>query len=108
MYNNREHQSPKNDWDKALDPQAEPEAERLNQLMVGGKAALFYTGMCVNLLTMRPEICLLLRIDDPEWIDRERAIKRPARKLKVNWEYLLDSADEVQLSKNSRPIGGSR
>lgn len=99
MYNKPEHERPPNDWDEDPDPEKEPEVQRLIQLIDVGDATLSYTGVSINLLTLRPEICLLLRIEDPEWLDRERKILPPARGLRLNWEYLLDSADEVQLSK---------
>jgi hypothetical protein len=32
---------------------------------------LLYTGIAVNLLALRPEICTLLVIDDPKWFEDE-------------------------------------
>jgi hypothetical protein len=36
-----------------------------------GSAALLYTGVEVNLLALRHEVCTVLVIDDPGWYERE-------------------------------------
>ena len=36
-----------------------------------GSAALLYTGVGVNLLALRHEVCTVLVIDDPGWYERE-------------------------------------
>ncbi|WP_405450663.1 hypothetical protein [Streptomyces erythrochromogenes] len=54
------------------DPAGEPEVLRL-KAMLGTTAQLHYTGASVNLLTLRPEICLLLVIDFGSLV---RALKR--------------------------------
>ena len=56
------------------DPEAvhsNPHAERLFRLIGGGDASLWYTGVSVNLLMLRPEVCLTLFVRDPEWLSRE-------------------------------------
>ena len=100
MFDKKEHALPSSDFEKEPDPADEPEVVRLNRLIQVGAASLTYTGLSVNLLTMRPEICLLLRIEDTGWWDRERDIAPPNRSLKLNWEYLKSSLDEVVISKN--------
>lgn len=42
----------------------------LKTLIAKGEAKLFFTGVAVNLLNLRPEICTLLYISTPEWYDR--------------------------------------
>jgi hypothetical protein len=49
----------------------EPEIARLN---AEDQVNLYYTSVSVNLLTLRPEICLLLLVTDPAW--GTRAAKR--------------------------------
>lgn len=70
------------------DPEGEPEAIRLKAALSSGDASLYYTGISVNLLTLRPEFCLLLVIDNPSWFDHERRLARETgRPLKFGWEY---------------------
>lgn len=67
---------------------SEPEIVRLDKLISSGDAALYYTGISVNLLTLRPEICTLLLIQDPHWIGREtEAADRSGRPWKMAWEW---------------------
>ena len=47
------------------------EAKLLTGMLESGTARLLYTGIAVNLLALRPEICTLLVIDDPDWFDTE-------------------------------------
>ena len=44
-----------------------PALLKLLSLMQAGKAALYATGVILNLLTLRPEIATLLLIHDPDW-----------------------------------------
>ena len=39
----------------------------LDTLLKNGEAELYFTGIAVNLLNLRPEICTLLLIKSPEW-----------------------------------------
>ena len=43
------------------------EARLLNDMLGAGDAAPLYTGVAVNLLALRPEVCAVLIIDDPRW-----------------------------------------
>lgn len=42
----------------------------LQQLIQAGSAGLYFTGVALNLLTLRPEICALLLIHEPAWYTR--------------------------------------
>ncbi len=68
-----------------------PEIRRLAELVATDAADLLYTGVSVNLLTLRPEIGTLLLVRDPDWIRREssRELTRPMRS---GWEYLRREA----------------
>jgi len=44
-----------------------PEVRYLAHLLDSGGAKFIPTGICVNLLNLRPELCALLLIEDPEW-----------------------------------------
>ena len=60
--------------DGRVDPQAiyrRREARLLNDLLEHGSAALLYSGVGVNLLALRHEVCTVLVIDDPSWYGRE-------------------------------------
>ncbi len=47
-----------------------PAYHYLQDLIKTGKAGLYFTGVALNLLTLRPEICALLLIHDPAWYAR--------------------------------------
>lgn len=49
-----------------------PEARALTQMLDRGDAQLLYTGVAVNLLTLRPEICTVLIVHDPGWYEHHR------------------------------------
>jgi hypothetical protein len=78
------------------DVHAYPEIARLQEMLRDATVArLVYTGISVNLLTLRPEICTLLLIRDPDWLAQEaRADRRP----QLAWEYLRDQ-DKVELGR---------
>jgi hypothetical protein len=44
-----------------------PNLEYLRSLLANGDAQLLLTGVTVNLLNLRPEICTLLYVESPEW-----------------------------------------
>lgn len=65
-----------------------------------GALQLYYTGISLNLLTMRPEICALILVNDPDWYDRERgAAKRAGKPMLPGWE-VLKKEDEHLLPRN--------
>jgi hypothetical protein len=60
--------------DGRVDPNAiyhRREAQLLNGMLKAGDAALLYSGVAVNLLALRHEICTVLVIEDPRWYERE-------------------------------------
>jgi len=74
--------------DGRVDPQAiyhRREARLLSDLLATGDAALLYSGVAVNLLALRPEICTVLIIHDPHWYERE------CGELRICDEYLQQS-----------------
>ncbi|MEU2032624.1 hypothetical protein [Nocardia amamiensis] len=72
----------------APDPEAAPEVIRLKEALHQKRAGLYYTGISVNLLTLRPEICLALVIHDPTWLDEELTTARQfGRPMRLGWEY---------------------
>ena len=59
--------------DGRVDPNAiyrRREAQLLDGMLKAGDAALLYSGVAVNLLALRHEICTVL-VEDPRWYERE-------------------------------------
>jgi hypothetical protein len=77
------------------DPEQEPELKRLyTALKSAPGSGLYYTGVSVNLLTLRPEICLLLLITDPSWLASERATAQAREHpMKYGWEIIKTEED---------------
>ncbi|MGH2732465.1 MAG: hypothetical protein ACRDJG_05945 [Actinomycetota bacterium] len=71
------------------------EAQVLADMLKTGDAKLLYTGVAVNLLALRPEICTLLIIDDPAWYEDESS------QLRICDEYLRQS-ERVDLLPDQR------
>jgi hypothetical protein len=112
LYNATEHERPVGF--AIPDPEEQPEITRLK----AAHARLYYTGISVNLLTLRPEICLLLLINDPRWFDAERRLAEKMR-LDFNWEYATEhdqlriAADQpghwrVRLNSDLQPWDGAK
>lgn len=112
LYNAKEHERPAG-FD-IPDPEEQEEITRLK----AANARLYYTGVSVNLLTLRPEICLLLLIDDPQWFGTERRLAEKMRRA-FNWEYATEerqrrvAADQpdhwrVRLNSNLEPWDGTK
>ncbi|HEX4863787.1 MAG TPA: hypothetical protein VFV02_06930 [Acidimicrobiales bacterium] len=55
-----------------------PEARVLTEMLDRGDAQLLYSGVAVNLLTLRPEICTALIVHDPDWYDEQSTFLRLA------------------------------
>jgi hypothetical protein len=72
------------------DPEAEPAIARLTEALRSGQADLRYTGVAVDLLTLRPEICLLLAIHDPEWL-RDEPLRLSWEHSREDWFLALDA-----------------
>lgn len=51
----------------------------VRDLILQGAASLSVTGVCCDLLTLRPEVCTILVIHDPAFVEAEP--------MKLNWEY---------------------
>jgi hypothetical protein len=84
--------------DGRVDPQAiyhRREARLLSDLLGAGDAALLYSGVAVNLLALRPEICTVLVIDDPGWYQRE------CGELRICDEY-LQQCEQAELLPDQR------
>lgn len=99
------------------EPDSLPEIARLSELIAGGGATLLYTGVSVNLLMLRPEVCLTLYVRDEDWLRREIAI--PDSGFRLGLEFLSASAaaelpaDRVHLpylglDDDLQPIGNER
>ena len=74
--------------DGRIDPGAiyrRREAKLLTGMLGSGTARLLYTGIAVNLLALRPEICTLLVIEDPTWFETESG------EIRLCGEYLQQS-----------------
>jgi hypothetical protein len=87
----------------APDPEYAPEVIRLKQAISDGRAALYYTGVSVNLLTLRPEICLALVVHDSTWLKEEtRTAREFGRPMRLGWEYSDSRQPIYTLSDNQR------
>ena len=67
-----------------------PALLRLLALLAAGKAALYATGVILNLLTLRPEISTLLLIHDPDW-----------------YASITDAESETPFQTADETVGGS-
>jgi hypothetical protein len=84
--------------DGRVDPHAiyrRREARLLSDMLEAGDAALLYSGVAVNLLALRPEICTVLVIDDPGWYERE------CGELRICDEY-LQQCEQAELLPDQR------
>jgi hypothetical protein len=87
------------DFFPTIDLVDEFEVSRLWDAIGEKRAELFYTGVSVNLLTLRPEICLALIIYDPTWLDEERALARQlGQPMKLGWEYIANPTKVREVS----------
>jgi hypothetical protein len=66
------------------------EVQELNDMLQSGGARLFVTGVLVNLLNLRPEICTLLVITDKHWYRRHDEARDNRKGFKRNWEFMQD------------------
>jgi transcriptional regulator with XRE-family HTH domain len=84
--------------DGRVDPQAiyhRREARLLSDMLRVGDALLLYSGVAVNLLALRPEICTVLIIDDPRWYEHESG------ELRICDEY-LQQCEQAELLPDQR------
>jgi hypothetical protein len=94
--------------DGRVDPNAiyrRREAQLLDGMLKTGDAALLYSGVAVNLLALRHEICTVLVIEDPRWYERERGELRICEEFLQQCEQaeLLPDQRWVQLISLTRP-----
>ena len=74
-------------------------------MLKAGDAALLYSGVAVNLLALRHEICTVLVIEDPRWYERESGDLRMCDEFLQQCEQaeLLPDQRWVQLISLTRP-----
>lgn len=95
------------------DPKAfyqHPDLQYLQQLIDRGDAQLELSGMVVDLFKLRPEICAVLIIDTPEWIENHLSEKNelsrpagltfPSSQSKITPSTIRSRIFAVQLGKN--------
>ncbi len=74
---------------------SEPPLKYLQQLIDGGQANLELLGIAVDLLNLRPEICMLLTIKTPEWAKKHgRDATDDKMKFHINSEFLETVNDD--------------
>lgn len=66
------------------------EVEELDNMLDSKGAQLFVTGVLVNLLNLRPEICTLLIISDGSWYRQHDRAQANRKNFKRNWEFVQD------------------
>jgi len=76
--------------------------EYLDLLTDRGEARLLLTGVAMDLLNLRPEICSMLVIDQPEWFERARGVQ-------LNDEFAAEEAADgwVRLASDEDMIAQS-
>lgn len=62
--------------------------EPLSSLIRDGHAHVYFTGVAVNLLNLRPEICLLIWIDSLSWFERHTDPGNPGLRFSFNSEVM--------------------
>ncbi|HEY8199750.1 MAG TPA: hypothetical protein VII47_00175, partial [Actinomycetota bacterium] len=72
-----------------------PEARVLTDMLDRGDARLLYSGVAVNLLALRPEICTVLIIHDPDWFEQQ------STELRLYDEHLRQS-EQMELLPDQR------
>jgi hypothetical protein len=85
LFNRPEPEETEGDWQYFY---GDSRLRYLRSLIATGKAALLFTGLAVNLLNLRPEICLLLLIKDPQWYAHHRRNPHDKQRFKFNDEWL--------------------
>ncbi len=64
-----------------------PNLKFLRSLIDAGDAVLLLTGLAVNLLNLRPEICTLLHISSPKWYEKHSRGIDGLSRLQLNEEF---------------------
>jgi hypothetical protein len=86
-----------------IDIHSEPEVQRLLEEQEAGNLDIYYTGLTFNLFSLRPEICTMILIRDPDWYSRETV---RAREL-AGPSSLAGSTYRSVKSINCHPIGNT-
>src|SRR5262249_52682087 len=95
LFNRPEPEENEGDWRYFY---GDPRLEYLLGLLRDGKADIYLTGFAVNLLNLRPEICLLLYIKDPEWYSFHGQHADSAMRFQFNseWMRMREMGDNAQ------------
>jgi hypothetical protein len=97
LFSNTELELGEGPWNNVYEVE---EVERLLNERRDGALELYYTGVSLNLFSLRPEICSVILVSDPDWWDREsRIAKKGPREIRPGWEWLR-KRDERLLSRN--------
>lgn len=81
-----------------------PELQVLRQLLSDKRAELILTGYTMNLLNLRPEICSLLLIHDPEWCKQDFGANWEFMKFGDIYEHRQDVLPPIEISRSNRDI----
>jgi hypothetical protein len=71
----------------------------LKELLKKGDAIFLITGLVVNLLNLRPEICVMLYIDNPEWFANHLGGREGLTRLSLSEEFEPNRCSFVPLSR---------
>jgi hypothetical protein len=82
-----------------------PNLRFLRDLITRGDASFLLTGIAVDLLNLRPEICTLIRIETPEWFEKHRVGADGLSRIQLNDEF---SAGLSAVSLSRVKIAGIR
>jgi hypothetical protein len=81
----------------------DPHLAALHSMQATEAVSLYLTGITVNLLNLRAEVCALLLAHTDEWYERHIATKDPAMHLQINAEYSGVGADVHAASWQVKP-----
>ncbi len=82
----------------------DPCLQHLFTLLGMEKAELLFSGIAIDLLTLRPEICSLLVIKTPGWFSYHSSAPDPKERFKFNLEFTLGQAEQDTLSWTVEPL----
>jgi len=68
------------------------------------KAQLFFTGLAVNLLNLRPAICTLLLIKDPNWYKSHSESGPEELRIKLNDEWVKNVRELQEIMKRRKEV----
>ena len=81
----------------------------LENLIIGGLAAVHLSGIAVNLLNLRPEICLLLFIKSNDWYSYHRDNMKAEQRFHLNneWAALGESPGDRSAAPERIPLSSA-